>query len=200
MQVLVLLDPLRYELSKDWNPWDLLELIDARFEEGDGWGPWMTQGARKELAAEYDSPDAVMKRGKEAAAEIQEQERIITDVAQAESQLRGEMQNLKEQKDADRKKHEEQSVAQRAKHVAKQREQERAERTRKWTDSSGKFSVTAEFSGVMHNTVLLRRADGNTLRIPIARLSDTDRNWIEDRLNASKKQTAQQPATSAKNN
>jgi hypothetical protein len=61
-------------------------------------------------------------------------------------------------------------------------EQDRAARTRTWTDAAGKYSVVAEFSGMSSDVVLLRKADGKTIKIPLDKLSDADREWIDARL------------------
>jgi thiol-disulfide isomerase/thioredoxin len=52
---------------------------------------------------------------------------------------------------------------------------------RKWTDKSGKFSVTAEFVAVEDGKAVLRRADGKELAVDLERLSAEDRKYIEDR-------------------
>ena len=56
---------------------------------------------------------------------------------------------------------------------------------KKWTDKSGKFSVEAEFLGLLDGVVTLKRADGQTTRIPL------------DQLNAADQQEAQKLAQSA---
>lgn len=56
---------------------------------------------------------------------------------------------------------------------------EAAERT--WTDSTGKFQVEAEFIKVQDDAVLLRRTDGRTIRVPLNRLSEKDRQHVADR-------------------
>jgi len=40
-----------------------------------------------------------------------------------------------------------------------------------WTDNTGKFQIEAEFAGVKGKSVLLKKADGSTLEVPINRLS-----------------------------
>jgi len=40
-----------------------------------------------------------------------------------------------------------------------------------WTDNTGKFQIEADFSGVNGKNVVLKKADGSTLEVPINRLS-----------------------------
>jgi thiol-disulfide isomerase/thioredoxin len=51
-----------------------------------------------------------------------------------------------------------------------------AERT--WTDESGKFSVTAEYVGVKSGMVLLRKANGKEVSVPLKKLSEADRGFV----------------------
>jgi SLA1 homology domain 1, SHD1 len=52
---------------------------------------------------------------------------------------------------------------------------------RKWSDKTGVYSCEATFGGVAGTTVTLHRVDGVTLKLPLDRLSDSDREWIEER-------------------
>lgn len=52
---------------------------------------------------------------------------------------------------------------------------------RKWTDKTGKFSVTAELVGVEDGKAVLRRADGKEISVALDRLSAADQEYIEDR-------------------
>lgn len=52
---------------------------------------------------------------------------------------------------------------------------------RTWTDVTGRFSIEAEFAGVIGNTVRLRKADGDKVEVSIGRLSEADREWIGNR-------------------
>src|SRR6056297_3500703 len=45
-----------------------------------------------------------------------------------------------------------------------------------WTDKSGTFSVEAEYVGVSGSNVLLKKSDGTTISVPIAKLSDESRD------------------------
>jgi len=49
---------------------------------------------------------------------------------------------------------------------------------REFTDSSGKFRVTATFVSADATNVKLRRLDGKEVTVPIARLSEGDQAWI----------------------
>jgi hypothetical protein len=50
---------------------------------------------------------------------------------------------------------------------------------RKWTDSSGKFSVEAELVEVKGDKVVLKKTDGKTVTLPVARLSETDQRHLQ---------------------
>ncbi|HEX5105699.1 MAG TPA: SHD1 domain-containing protein, partial [Pirellulaceae bacterium] len=49
---------------------------------------------------------------------------------------------------------------------------------RTWTDSTGKFKIEASFSGKEGNDVLLTRADGKTIKLPLAKLSKEDQEHV----------------------
>ena len=51
---------------------------------------------------------------------------------------------------------------------------------RKWTDSTGKHSVEAEFVEVKDGNAVLKRASGKTVAVPLARLSTADRKYISE--------------------
>lgn len=51
--------------------------------------------------------------------------------------------------------------------------------TRTWSDDSGKFSVEAELVEVQGDKVVLRKAGGTEITVPIARLSANDRRYLE---------------------
>jgi hypothetical protein len=51
---------------------------------------------------------------------------------------------------------------------------------RKWTDSTGKFSVDAEFVDAKDGTVTLRRSSGKTVKVPVARLSAADQKYVAE--------------------
>ncbi|MEX2168994.1 MAG: SHD1 domain-containing protein [Pirellulales bacterium] len=50
---------------------------------------------------------------------------------------------------------------------------------RKWSDTTGKFSVEAELVEVKADKVLLRKAGGSEITVPVARLSQVDRRYLE---------------------
>jgi hypothetical protein len=45
---------------------------------------------------------------------------------------------------------------------------------RKWTDTTGKFSIEAEFVGLADGIITLKREDGQTIHLPLEKLSATD--------------------------
>src|SRR5262245_25560753 len=49
---------------------------------------------------------------------------------------------------------------------------------RTWTADNGKFTLKAEFVEVRGDTVILKKADGTTGPVPLARLSEADRKYI----------------------
>src|SRR3990172_10528783 len=51
---------------------------------------------------------------------------------------------------------------------------------RKWTDNTGQYSVEAELVEVKGDDVLLKKPDGSIIPVPITRLSDADRRYLED--------------------
>jgi thiol-disulfide isomerase/thioredoxin len=52
---------------------------------------------------------------------------------------------------------------------------------RKWSDKTGKFSVTAELVDVKDGKAVLRRGDGKEVAVDLERLSAEDQKYIEDR-------------------
>ncbi len=51
--------------------------------------------------------------------------------------------------------------------------------TRLWTDNIGKFSIEAELVEIRQDNVVLKKADGATVTVPIARLSDADQKHLK---------------------
>jgi outer membrane protein assembly factor BamB len=51
---------------------------------------------------------------------------------------------------------------------------------RLWTDDTGKFEIKAVFKGVKEGKVLLEQADGVILKVPFARLSSSDQNYLRE--------------------
>jgi len=52
---------------------------------------------------------------------------------------------------------------------------------RTWTDATGKYAVEAEFGGFANGVLRLRKLDGTEIRIPVGRLSETDKEWLRNR-------------------
>jgi len=62
---------------------------------------------------------------------------------------------------------------------AKMEEDKRSARTRKWSDVSGKFSVVAEYKGIIAGKVRLKKEDGDIISVPIEVLCEEDRDWLQ---------------------
>lgn len=60
------------------------------------------------------------------------------------------------------------------------------EETRSWTDSTGKFTVQAEFIGAVQDQIRLRKTSGEIIVLSIEKLSEGDRQWIRARARASR--------------
>jgi hypothetical protein len=52
-------------------------------------------------------------------------------------------------------------------------------RYRTWRDQTGKHSTFASLEGVDGADVLLHKRDGSTVRVPLERLSEEDRQWVQ---------------------
>ncbi len=50
---------------------------------------------------------------------------------------------------------------------------------RKWTDSTGRFSVEAEFVEFVGGQVALKKTDGELIRLPLERLSEADQQHVQ---------------------
>lgn len=50
-----------------------------------------------------------------------------------------------------------------------------------WHDSSGEFHTEAQFVSMTAGVVTLLKTDGTTVKVPLERLSEEDRKWIEAR-------------------
>ncbi len=59
---------------------------------------------------------------------------------------------------------------------------------RTWTSADGKFHTEAEFVSLTAGVVTLRKTDGSTIRVPLERLSEEDREWIEARRKERRRQ------------
>ncbi len=52
---------------------------------------------------------------------------------------------------------------------------------RTWKDVAGKFSTEATFNGIAGKTdVFLKKADGKVVKVPIEKLSDEDKAWLQE--------------------
>ena len=49
------------------------------------------------------------------------------------------------------------------------------------TDASGEHKIDAKFGGMVSGTVKLTKRDGSTSKVPLEKLSDEDKAWIENR-------------------
>ena len=50
---------------------------------------------------------------------------------------------------------------------------------REWNDNTGQFSVQAEFVDAKDGQVILKKADGKTIEVPLDRLSSADREYVK---------------------
>ncbi len=53
------------------------------------------------------------------------------------------------------------------------------EAVRTWKDATGKFSVKARFASYGNGVVTLEREDGKRIKVPLAKLSSADKEWID---------------------
>jgi hypothetical protein len=53
-------------------------------------------------------------------------------------------------------------------------------KVRTWTSGDGKFRTEAEFKSMGGGSVKLRKPDGSEINVPLEKLSDEDRRWIDD--------------------
>ena len=51
---------------------------------------------------------------------------------------------------------------------------------REWTDSTGKYRIKATFEEQDGSNVKLRREDGKRIVMPISKLSDADRDYLDN--------------------
>lgn len=52
--------------------------------------------------------------------------------------------------------------------------------TREFTDTTGTFKVKAEYTGYASGNVRLKKENGETISVPLAKLSDADRRWVAE--------------------
>lgn len=67
---------------------------------------------------------------------------------------------------------------------AKRKQEEHEKSFRTWTDTTGKFSVEAQFKGMAAGKATLRKRDGTTVKLAVEKLSKADREWIQNRAKA----------------
>jgi hypothetical protein len=51
---------------------------------------------------------------------------------------------------------------------------------RLWKDATGKFSIEAKLSGLSGGVVKLKKADGSVISVPVEKLSEADRAYLEE--------------------
>ncbi len=66
---------------------------------------------------------------------------------------------------------------------------------RKWTDSTGEFSVEAELVEVKSDQVVLKKSTGSVITVPIARLSKADQEYLQSLSKPGAKPREDSPAT-----
>ncbi len=54
--------------------------------------------------------------------------------------------------------------------------------TRSWTDATGQFNVEAEFQEYASGSVTLKKANGETITVPMTKLSRADQTWVRAEL------------------
>jgi hypothetical protein len=81
--------------------------------------------------------------------------------------------------DREKKKAEELAAAKEKREQAAKAAQ--ARQARVWTDTSGKFRVTAKFRGMGNSVVKLELEDGSVISVPLEKLSDDDQECIRQR-------------------
>jgi len=62
-----------------------------------------------------------------------------------------------------------------------------APEVRKWSDSTGKFSIMAIFAGYSDGNVTLRKEDGVETSLPLAKLSKDDQTYVRNEIAKAKK-------------
>ncbi|MFY8200447.1 MAG: SHD1 domain-containing protein, partial [Pirellula staleyi] len=61
----------------------------------------------------------------------------------------------------------------------------RADDFRTWSDASGKFKIEAKFIAVEDDKAILLNKEGKRLAIPLAKLSEKDRGYLEAKMGES---------------
>lgn len=70
-----------------------------------------------------------------------------------------------------------------------------AEDVRKWSDDTGDFSVDAQLLKVEGDKVVLKKTTGSVIRVPIARLSEADQQYLQSLSKPDEEPTDDTPAT-----
>lgn len=69
--------------------------------------------------------------------------------------------------------------------IAEEKKKRKAEieekKWRTWTAANGKHTTEAKFNGVASGTVTLIKRDGTSVKVPLEKLSDEDKEWIAER-------------------
>lgn len=55
-----------------------------------------------------------------------------------------------------------------------------SEYNREWKDTTGRFSIVATFAGLVGDQVKLMKEGGEEIKVPLSKLSDKDKKWIEE--------------------
>lgn len=79
-----------------------------------------------------------------------------------------------------------QAAIERAKAKEEREKTIEAAKWKTWTDASGEHKIEAKFNGLLSGTVKLTKRDGSTVKVPLEKLSDEDKAWIENRSKSGK--------------
>ncbi|GAA5505614.1 serine hydrolase [Novipirellula caenicola] len=66
-----------------------------------------------------------------------------------------------------------------------------SESLRTWTSDDGAFTVEAEFVDLRRSTIRLRKADGNTITVPLTKLSESDHQFVREQQSEMQKDRVQ---------
>ncbi|EMI18634.1 beta-lactamase [Rhodopirellula maiorica SM1] len=77
--------------------------------------------------------------------------------------------------------------------------QDIGELSRTWTSADGSFTVDAELIDIRGRTIRLRKSDGDTITVPLTKISESDREYVRNRQDEmrqdSKRNRDRRPAT-----
>jgi hypothetical protein len=70
---------------------------------------------------------------------------------------------------------------------------------REWRDSTGEFSLEAEYQGVENKNAVLKKLDGSIVKVPISRLSAEDQQYLKkkDAVSQQRRERAEREAIAA---